>query len=107
PAAPPCHGGPRESLASAARDRHNARMKYRNLADLHRRQADRLGGRTALSYRRHGLYHDVAWEQYRADTVAAAAALVSAGVRPGDRVGLVSENRYEWLVADLAILAAG
>ena len=33
--------------------------------------------------------------------------LLSAGVRPGDRVVLFSENRWEWLVADLAILAAG
>jgi len=33
--------------------------------------------------------------------------LQSAGVRPGDRVVLFSENRWEWLVADFAILAAG
>ena len=33
--------------------------------------------------------------------------LQSAGVRPGDRVVLLSENRWEWLVADFAILAAG
>ena len=26
---------------------------------------------------------------------------------PGDRVVLVSENRPEWLIADLAIMAAG
>jgi long-chain acyl-CoA synthetase len=29
------------------------------------------------------------------------------GVRPGDRVALISENRYEWIVADLAILGLG
>src|SRR5262249_42508134 len=37
----------------------------------------------------------------------AAAALVAAGVRPGDRVGLLGENGPEWLTADLAILYAG
>jgi long-chain acyl-CoA synthetase len=80
---------------------------YRNLAELHRRQAERFGPRVALRYKRHGLYHDYRWVQYRADAAACAAALIDAGVRPGERVGLVSENRLEWLVADLGILAAG
>jgi long-chain acyl-CoA synthetase len=80
---------------------------YRNLVELHRRQAERFGPRVALRYKRHGLYHDYTWEQYRADVAACAAALIDAGVRPGDRVGLVSENRLEWLIADLGILAAG
>jgi long-chain acyl-CoA synthetase len=81
-------------------------MDYRNLTELHRRQAERLGPRPALRYKRHGVYHDLSWEQYRADALACASALVEAGIAPGDRVGLLSENRVEWLVADLGILAA-
>jgi long-chain acyl-CoA synthetase len=78
----------------------------RNLVELHRRQAERLGPRPALRFKRHGLYHDVTWDQYRADALACAAALIDAGVKPGDRVGLLSENRVEWLVADVGLLAA-
>jgi long-chain acyl-CoA synthetase len=81
-------------------------MNYRNLAELHRLQAERLGPRPALRFKRFGLYHDLTWEQYRAQSLACAAALVEAGVRPGDRVGLLSENRVEWLITDMAILAA-
>ncbi len=80
---------------------------YRNLVELHRRQAERFGPRVALRFKRSGLYHDYPWEQYRADVVACAAALIDAGIRPGDRVGLLSENRREWLMADLGLLAAG
>ncbi|WP_432493523.1 AMP-dependent synthetase/ligase [Kineococcus gypseus] len=36
-----------------------------------------------------------------------AAGLVAAGVRPGDRVGLVSRTRYEWTVVDAACWFAG
>ena len=36
-----------------------------------------------------------------------AAALSARGIAPGDRVAILSENRYEWAIADLAILAAG
>lgn len=81
-------------------------MDYRNLAELHRRQCERLGPRVALRYKKHGLYHDVTWADYRAMAVAAAAALIDAGVQPGDRVGLLAENAVEWLAADVAILSA-
>jgi long-chain acyl-CoA synthetase len=38
---------------------------------------------------------------------AVAGGLVAHGVEPGDRVAIMSPTRLEWLVADLAILAAG
>jgi long-chain acyl-CoA synthetase len=82
-------------------------MNERNLVELHRYQAERLGPRPALRYKRHGVWHDLTWEQYRAEVLAVAAALVECGIAPGDRVGLVAENSVEWLIADLAILAAG
>jgi long-chain acyl-CoA synthetase len=81
-------------------------MTYRNLTEMHRIQAERLGPRPALRFKSHGLYHDLSCERYRADVLACAAALVDAGVRPGDRVGLLAENRLEWLIADMGILAA-
>ncbi len=81
-------------------------MNARNLVELHRRQAERLGPRPALRAKRHGLWHDLTWEQYRAESLAAAAALVEFGIAPGDRVGVVAENSVDWLIADLAILAA-
>ncbi len=80
---------------------------FANLGQVLRHQAARLGGYPALRYRRHGLYGDVSWEAYHAAAAGAAAALVEAGVDVGDRVGIVSENRSEWLVADMAILMAG
>ena len=33
--------------------------------------------------------------------------LADRGIRPGDRVALISENRPEWSIVDLAILSAG
>jgi long-chain acyl-CoA synthetase len=79
----------------------------RNIAEAHRRQAERLGPQVAMRYKRGGSWQDLTWSDYRADVLACAAALVESGVRPGDRVGLLSENRVEWMIADLGILAAG
>src|SRR6516165_8834043 len=82
-------------------------MIYRNLAELHRLQAEALGNRPALRFKRHGLYHDLSAQAYRARSLACAAALVDAGIAVGDRVGLLAENRLEWLLADMGLLAAG
>jgi long-chain acyl-CoA synthetase len=45
--------------------------------------------------------------QFRGDVTSLAKGLLAAGIRPGDRVALLSRTRYEWTVADYAILAAG
>jgi long-chain acyl-CoA synthetase len=82
-------------------------MHARNLVELHRCQAERLGPLPALRWKRFGTWREQSWQDYSADARACAAALIDAGVRPGDRVGLLSENRVEWLIADLGIMAAG
>ena len=79
----------------------------RNIAEAHRRQAERLGSKVAVRYKRGGAWQDLTWSDYRADVLACAAALLEAGIQPGDRVGLLGENRVEWMIADLGILAAG
>src|SRR5713101_7704967 len=68
----------------------------KNLVEVLRRQAERLGPRPALRFKRHGLYHDLSWQDYFQQSLACAAALVEQGLAVGDRVGLLSENRLEW-----------
>ncbi|CAM3628715.1 AMP-dependent synthetase/ligase [Thalassospira profundimaris] len=47
------------------------------------------------------------WQEAADQVRALARALYDIGVRPGDRVLLVSENRTEWGIADLAIMCVG
>lgn len=82
-------------------------MSDRHLCDMHRQTAGRLGPRIALRYKRSGLFQDLSWSDYRRQADHAAAGLVSLGVQPGDRVAILSENRFEWLIADHAILSCG
>jgi long-chain acyl-CoA synthetase len=82
-------------------------MAFLNLSDMHRSQCGLLGPRPAIRHKRDGLYHDVSWAEYRWMADRAAAGLIELGVNPGDRVAILSENRYEWLIADQAILSTG
>jgi long-chain acyl-CoA synthetase len=82
-------------------------MHVDTLPALFRQQADRFGARVALRYKKDGLYHDLRWNEYRDQIASCAAALVAHGIGIGDRVAILSENRVEWLVADMAILSVG
>jgi long-chain acyl-CoA synthetase len=82
-------------------------MNDQTLPAIFARQAERFGPRTAFRYKRLGLYRDLSWDDYREQAMACAAALVHAGIAPGDRVSVFAENRIEWLVADMSMLIAG
>src|SRR3546814_12478239 len=47
------------------------------------------------------------WRQTAETTRLLARGLTALGVKPGERVALVAENRPEWLIADHAIMSAG
>ena len=67
----------------------------------------RRGDEPALGMIRDGELHWRTWREVWRDAQALAATLRAAGVQPGDRVAQVSENRYEWIITDLALHLAG
>ncbi|MEC3912635.1 AMP-dependent synthetase/ligase [Sphingobium sp. CR2-8] len=54
-----------------------------------------------------GQWHPLSWAEVARQVAALAVALRAQGLKPGDPVMLVSENRPEFCIADLAIMAAG
>ncbi len=57
--------------------------------------------------KRDGQYRPFSYRQIQERVHAAAAGLMSMGIQPGDRVGLISEGRNDWVVSELGILYAG
>lgn len=52
-------------------------------------------------------YQPIDWDQVTDDVYSLAAYLIEHGIEKGDRVGILSENRYEWAAVDLAIQLVG
>ena len=63
--------------------------------------------RTAFRFRRDDTWHSLTWRQADQTAREISAGLVSLGLEPGDRVGLVCQTRLEWLLCDVAIAMGG
>jgi long-chain acyl-CoA synthetase len=79
----------------------------RSLPAMFFEQAARLGDKPFLWAKRAGAYQAISWAEAAGDVRRLALGLRSLGIARGERVGLVSENRPEWVIADLAIMSAG
>ncbi len=77
------------------------------LADVVFQNADEAPNSVAFRRKVDGAWRDVTTAQFRAEVVEVAKGLVAAGIEPGDRVGILSANCYEWTLFDFAIWAAG
>jgi long-chain acyl-CoA synthetase len=95
-------------------DRHRKKgetpMDYQawpSLTGLFFQQVDSFGDGPFLWAKREGAYRPLSWRETAERVSALSRGLRGLGLQPGDRVVLVSENRPEWLIADLAIMAAG
>ena len=82
-------------------------MRAVNFPTLFFEQAERLKGRVALRHKDFGIWRRISWREYAAGVREAAAGLISLGVGHGDRVAILGENRPEWLICDLAVMAIG
>ena len=80
---------------------------FDNLVQMFLARAGEKGDAPFLWAKRDGEWRAVSWSDAARQVVAFADSLHRIGLTHGDRVMLVSENRPEWLIADLGIMAAG
>ncbi len=78
-----------------------------NLPLLFFEQARTHGDKPFLWRKVEGTYKPITWAEAARQANLMSRALRARGLQTGDRVCLISENRPEWLIADVAIMAAG
>ncbi|MEE8294546.1 MAG: AMP-dependent synthetase/ligase [Sphingomonadales bacterium] len=85
----------------------NPQTSWLTLPGMFFSQAERYGNKPFLWHKKGERWKALSWEETAVQVAKAGEALKGLGVKPGDRVAILSENRPEWVIADLAIMAIG
>ena len=80
-------------------------LRYATIGQMLDAAVERWPGRPALIDRQQGVRFS--WRELGRAADDFAASLVELGLKPGERVGIWSPNRYEWVVTQLAAAKAG
>lgn len=75
--------------------------------DFHYNQLSQFPKKDALTDKINGKWVPTSTQSMIEQAEALASGLIELGLQPGDKVGLISNNRSEWLITDLGILIAG
>ncbi len=70
-------------------------------------QAARRGQAVAIRHKSLGIWRRVSWSGYAENVRKVASSLIAFGLRHRENVGVLGENRPEWLYSSLGIMAAG
>jgi long-chain acyl-CoA synthetase len=81
--------------------------QFPNLVTMFFTRARERGEAPFLWAKKDGTWTPLSWRAAAEQVASLASALRKIGLNAGDRVMLVSENRPEWCIADLAIMASG
>src|SRR5215208_2474180 len=77
------------------------------LNELFNNAVERFRDDTLLRFKKNGVWQSLAYGEVARRVRELSLGLYELGIRKGDRLAIWSENRPEWNVADLAVLALG
>ncbi|HOM09369.1 MAG TPA: long-chain fatty acid--CoA ligase [Spirochaetota bacterium] len=82
-------------------------MEEKTMNQVFENRAKKYGPRIAIEKKLKGRWESASWEDYYKRAAHVGLALQDMGLKKGDRVSLLSENRLEWLYTDMGVLGAG
>ena len=78
-------------------------LPHQSIPEMLRTNAQQYADRIAISYKKEGRFRSLSYSDFYERVLMAARGLLKAGVAPGDKVAIFSENRAGWAIADFAI----
>ena len=94
-------------MAKEIKDQYVERKYLEDLKELIDYVGKEYGNKTAYRYREGQGITDVSFEKFSADVTALGEYILSLGYKDGDRIALLGENSYNWVVAYFAVINSG
>lgn len=82
-------------------------MSHKSIPAVLRENARTYNNKTAISYKKKGVFLSLTYAQFYERVLFLARGLRKAGMQPGDKVAIFSENRLGWAISDFGIQSAG
>jgi long-chain acyl-CoA synthetase len=82
-------------------------LSYQSIPAILKENSAKFASRTAISYKKRGVFLSLTYEEFYNRVLLLARGLKKAGVQPGDRVAIFSENRLGWAISDFGVQSAG
>jgi len=85
-----------------------AEIKETSMGAIFQNRVLKYGDKTLVLYKnKQGKWEEISWNKLNEMVRDLGLFLINRGIQPGDKVALFSPNRYEWWVADMAIISIG
>jgi len=79
-------------------------MALQTLNEMLRNSVNLYGDRTAFKVKKEGKFVPITYQEFYKKVEIFGTGLLNIGIEKFDHVGLVTDNRFEWIIADLAII---
>ena len=80
---------------------------YNNIVSMFFEKSKEMKTKPYLWKKNNNIFESLSWEDVELSVKSIARSLIDLGILKGDRVVILSENRPEWQIADLAIMSIG
>ena len=80
---------------------------YNNIVSMFFEKSKEMKDKPYLWKKNNNIFESLSWEDVALSVKSLARSLIGLGILKGDRVVILSENRPEWQIADLAIMSIG
>ena len=82
-------------------------MNYKNLLDMFLQTYHKNSDKLAFVYRVENSEYSISYKQVLHDVLTLSLLFKKNGMKKGDKIMFVSDNRYEWIITDLAVISIG